>query len=252
MAKKKKSQVTIPPFVKTVFAVFLVIGISVFAVDRTRHILISADFFKVRSVTIDPVLQFINKEDLRGLIGKNIFTVDLKSVERKLGYKYPQASQLKIARRFPDQISVVAKKRVPYAQLSTQSRTVTVDDEGVILSLKKKDDKKLPSIMGARLTDPELVLGLPLRSPDIWMSLKIIKLFSAHEELENYAISEINMENLSKIYFTLTNKLDVIIDGEDLDQDMRVLSVVLSKGKLNLSEIKYIDLRFNEPIIGKK
>ena len=39
---------------------------------------------------------------------------------------------------------------------------------------------------------------------------------------------------------------------DQIVQKIRVLGVVLAQDALNLGDVKYIDLRFKEPIIGKK
>ncbi len=65
-------------------------------------------------------------------------------------------------------------------------------------------------------------------------------------------IKDINIENLSKIQLTLSNQLDVIIDRDKVAQKIRVLGVILAQERLDLKEVKYVDLRFKEPIIGKK
>ena len=84
------------------------------------------------------------------------------------------------------------------------------------------------------------------------MTLKIIKLFKANSGLASYSIRDVNIESLSKIYFTLSNKLDVVIDKDKIAQKIRVLGIVLAQDRLDLKDVKYIDLRFKEPVIGKK
>lgn len=250
MAKKKKLKIS--STVKYIFIGLIVIGIGWISVNRAIYAFSHVDYFKVRSVTIDSSLQFINKRDFKSLMGKNIFTVDLKAVQRKLNYRYPQAARLKVIKRFPNQISVLAKQRIPYAQLQIQDKIVVLDKEAVILSLEEKKDKNLPDIVGTKLNNPRLVLGMPLKSADIWLTLKIIKLFKANSSLDAYLIKGVNIENLSKISFTLSNRLDVIIDRDKIAQKIRVLGIVLAQDRLDLGDVKYIDLRFKEPIIGKK
>jgi len=196
------------------------VGIGYAAGKGAIHLLQKSDYFRIQSVVIDPSLQFINKRDLKSLMGKNIFEVDLKAAQRKLSYKYPQASQLKMMKRFPNRIGVVAKQRHPFAQVQIKDKTVTLDQEGVILSSEEKGDKDLPYIIGTKSGDQKLVRGLPLRGSDIQMALKIAKLFEANDSLSSYAVSEINMENFSKIYFTLSNHLQVIVDRDKIAQKM--------------------------------
>ena len=74
------------------------------------------------------MLQFINKNDLTYLIGRNIFMISLKDVHRRLGYKYPQIAQLKIVKHYPDELLIQAKKRYPLAQAFVRKRIATVDE----------------------------------------------------------------------------------------------------------------------------
>jgi len=250
MAKKKKSE--IPPFVKFGLICLCVIAVSFVIINRTFYAFKHVDYFNIQSVDIDPSLQFINKRDLRGVKGKNIFAVDIKEVQRQLSHKFPQASELKVNRRFPNQISVIAKQRMPFVQIRIQDQFAVLDKEGVILSLQNNIDRDLPDIVGTKLNNPKIILGLPLRGPDLSMALKIIRLFVANDSLEAYRIAKINTDNLSKIYCTLNNGIDFIIDREKMAQKIRVLGIVLAQDHLTLKDIQYVDLRFKEPIVGKK
>lgn len=251
MARKKKSK--IQSFIIKFILISLIVAAASFAVGNgALYVFRHNDYFRIRSVIIDPSLQFINKRDLRSLIGKNIFAIDLKAAQRRLSYKYPQASDLKIAKHFPDQIAIVAKQRIPFAQIQIKDKMVILDGQGIILSLQEKGEKNLFLIIGSKLTDQKLIRGLPFKGIDVRIALRIAKNFQANKSLSSYAIEKINIENLSKIQFMLSNDLDIIIDRSDIAQDIRILGVVLTQDKIGLKQIKYIDLRFKEPIIGKK
>ena len=250
MAKKKKPRA--PRIIKFGLIVCLVGGIGFVLANRSVYLLRNADYFKVRSVIIDPALQFINKRDLKGMVGQNIFQIDSKAVQRRLSRKYPQASHVKITKQFPDQISIEAKERKPFIGVHIQDKKVTLDNQGVILSIDGKKNSDLPAVVGIHLNRPKLIVGLPLMHSKIRLGLRIVKFFEGNKSLSPYSIAQIDMENLSKIYLTLTNDLEVMIDGDNLSQKVRVLGVVLSSGKLNLKTVKYVDLRFKEPVIGKK
>ncbi|MCK5012399.1 MAG: cell division protein FtsQ/DivIB [Candidatus Omnitrophica bacterium] len=251
MARKKNSK-TRPFIIKFILITFLVAGIGFSISCGVIYLFENTKYFKIQSITIDPSLQFINKRDLRNLKGKNIFEIDLKAIQRRLSYKYPQASELKVMKRFPNRIAVVAKQRHPLAQVQIKDRIATLDEEGVVLSSGGQARKDLPLIVGVRGDSRKLVRGLPFKGADIQTALKITNLFQANKSLSSYSIDRINVENLSKIYFTLSNDLEVILDRNNTSQRIKVLGVVLSQGKLDMKHVKYIDLRFKEPIIGKK
>ncbi|MCK5178577.1 MAG: cell division protein FtsQ/DivIB [Candidatus Omnitrophica bacterium] len=251
MARKKKS--TTQPFViKFILITLLVAGIGFGITSGLIYLFRHTEYFRIRSVIIDPSLQFINKRDLRNIVGKNIFEIDIKAIQRRLSYKYPQASELKVMKRFPNRIDVLAKQRFPFAQIRVKAHVATLDDEGVVLSTEGEADKDLPLITGIKADNRKLVRGMPFRGTDIKIALKIANLFRAEKSLSSHSIDTINVENLSKIHFTLSNDLMIILDRNNIERRIKVLGVVLSHGKLDMKQVKYVDLRFKEPIIGKK
>ena len=249
---RKKSTNTARFVIKLVLIIVVSGGTMCFIGSRLVQAFKTAEFFKVQSIVIDPSLQFISKDDLRGLFGKNIFSVELSSVQGQLSRRYPQASHLKLVKRFPNQILIVAKKRLPFAQTKVKGNTVTMDDEGVILSIDGNKAESLPGIIGISPEPTRVIAGLPLDSPHLHTALKVIKLFGEDTSLSNYSIEEVDISNMSKILFMLSNSVQVIIDRENMVHNIKVLGVILSQKEFEVKEAKYIDLRFKEPIIGKK
>ena len=159
---------------------------------------------------------------------------------------------MKVVRRFPNQVHVLAKQRKPYVQTEVQNRTLTLDDYGVILSTTSRQDDKVPFIKGLSDESKRVVLGEKLPGQDIKAALQILQAFDHHRALDAYSVKMIDVTNISKIEFVLSNGLMVLMDKDHISRKVRLLSVVLAKGQLNLDEIKYLDLRFKEPIVGKK
>ena len=252
MKKKAKSQNNNSPFTK-----FILLAISVFVLGLVVYNLAEdaftrSPYFRVKMIVLDPSLQFINKNDLVYLIGKNVFTIDLKEVQRKLGYKYPQIAQLRIVKNYPDQILIQAKKRFALAQVMVRRRIAVVDEQGMVLMFLHDIDSTLPAIKGINDKGIKIELGFPITGQDLVLALKIIKAYEDHKILAAYPIMDIEIENPSKIEMTIINNLKIIIDQEKIEQRMNVLVVLLSQAKLDFEKIKYLDLRFQEPIIGQK
>jgi len=251
MAKKKKSKVR-SFIIKFILITLLVAGVGFGIGIGIIHVFKNSDYFRIQAITIDSSLQFIDKRDLKNLIGKNIFDVDIKAVQRRLSYKYPQASELKVIKHFPGQIAVVAKQRLPFARLQKEEQTIILDEEGVVLSSSGKEQRGLPFIIGANIGNLRIVRGVSFRGTDIRTALEVIRCFQAEKSLSSYSINEINVGNSSKIILALSNDLKIFLDQNKIAQKIRVLGVVLSQDTLNLKDVNYVDLRFKEPIIGKR
>lgn len=251
MPRKTKKLKFSPTALKIIGIVALSLIVGCAVIYGVFYFLMESSYFKIKSVRRDASLSFISERDLDGFINKNIFHVDLDSVSRKLAQKYPEASQLKIIKNYPDQISVEAKRRQPFAQLGGNKMVVIIDERGVVLSTTIKPDGGLPVIMGVS-APTNVALGLPLRSSQIDLALRIIRSFSDENTLRSQSVVKMELDNLSRIVMTLGSGLTIIIDEDDVERRMRVLGVILAHEEIDISKVKYIDLRFREPILGKK
>ncbi len=61
-----------------------------------------------------------------------------------------------------------------------------------------------------------------------------------------------DVDNLSKVSFNIGPMLEIILDKEDSARKLELLVSLISQKKLDFREVKYIDLRFKEPVVGKK
>src|SRR3989338_1009478 len=179
MKKRKNPQTLSSAVVK-----FFVLGLASFFFGLILwkgiiHAVVDSSYFRIKTVVIDPSLQFIHVWDMEKLEGRNIFSVDLKDVQQRLNAKYPQVSDLKVLRKFPDQIYVEAKQRLPFAQINLQNKTITLDEKGVILSTASKQLEQLPLISGVKSGPLKITLGYMLGGQDVQTALKIIKAFQA-------------------------------------------------------------------------
>ncbi|MCA9401703.1 MAG: cell division protein FtsQ/DivIB, partial [Candidatus Omnitrophica bacterium] len=173
-------------------------------------------------------------------------------VHERLKRKYPQIDDLRVVRKFPNQISVLAKERLPFAQTIINDKVLTIDDHGVILSTTSKRDKRLPYIEGLEDKNHLYALGHPLTGTKILVGLSYVRYFVANRQLDNHLIQTINVSNLSQVEMLVDNGLMILLDRDNIERKMKVLGVVLAQKNLDFSQIRYIDLRFKEPIIGKK
>ena len=62
-------------------------------------------------------------------------------------------------------------------------------------------------------------------------------------------MKKIDVDNLKEIDFHLSNGLKIIVDKTDIERKMNTLAMVLSRNRLDTEQVKYIDLRFKDPIL---
>ena len=212
----------------------------------------NSELFRIRSIVVsDPSMQFIKTSRLINLKGHNIFAVHLDSLSRQLQMQYPEIAEIKLLKRFPDQIVVATKKRFPFAQTKIKNKDVTLDAQGIILS-SAVNPEALPVISGIFAQKSEIIPGTQLKSDEARIALEVLRTFRMNKYLSVYKILRIDVTNLSQIEFYLTDSLKVITDQLNISERIQLLSLILSQAKLKLEDVSYIDIRFKEPIIRFK
>lgn len=231
-----------------VFALFAVLVCN----DQTISLLKHSPYFKIKDIWYESSLKSIESSALANLKGKSLFSVDLTEIQKQLQSRYPQYKQLQVLKRFPNQVLVVARQRYPLARLRLAGKTLTLDEKGVILATAGDSDDQLPLIIGVNTVRGKITAGSLLESPDLRAALSIVRISKTDKILSNFRIAKIDVDNLSEINFYLANNLKVIVDQDQLEHQLKMLGLVLSQAKLDQENVKYIDLRFKEPILGKK
>lgn len=226
-------------------------GVFIFS-KHIMQFIQTSDYFTVKEIWYESSLRFMEANEIKGLKGRNIFDVDLSKVEKQIQTRYPQFAQLRVLRRFPNQILVVARERMPFAQAQLNGKTVTLDEKGVILDVDEKLDDRLTFLTGVNPLKKRITPGMLVESLDLQLALSIVKFFRTDKTLAHYRISKIDVGNLSEISFYILQNLKIIVDQEKLQHQLKMLSFVLSQAKIEMETVKYIDLRFKEPILGKK
>jgi cell division septal protein FtsQ len=249
--KSQKNKKEVVKYLKYIVIFGVSGGIAFYTFQKALISMVHADLFKIRDIALAPELAFIRSNHLDRLIGQSIYQVDLDSIAVRLRAQYPEVGDLQVLRKFPHTILIDARPRRPLAYMAISGRDVLLDEEGIALSYNALLHDRLPFILGAKIYG-EAVLGRPLQTRDVRAALEIIQNLQKNHNLKDYRITTINVENLSKIQIRLSNDVDVIIDREKIPQKLNKLAIILSQGQFKAEEISYIDLRFREPVLGKK
>ena len=198
---------------------------------------------------IDRSIQFIDLRSLKDLKGTNIFKVDINKVERQIARQYPYIAQLRVVRQLPDRILILAKKREPLMQIYFKKKYLLLDTEGVALYYTLQPTA-LPQVYGIPLERGWLFLGGVIRGQEMAKTVEILNSFKASSYLRRWHIHAVQAGNLSKIDLLVGENMHVILDQEDTQDKIELLQMLISSNKIDLNKVKYIDLRFKEPVIA--
>lgn len=187
----------------------------------------------------------------RMIIDKNIFDIDLKAIRDYMLGSYQELLELQLTRSFPDSVIAVTALRKPVAQIY-QGRYYPIDRDGIILSgVKDYSEGDLPIISGVR-SELDGQIGSALDSNRVKKALLLLEEINASGILDGHALVEIDLSNIRNAVFFLEEGLEVKIGHEDFASRLDNLKKILHDSKLKTSDIRYIDLRFKEPVIGPR
>lgn len=218
---------------------------------QTSHALLQSRYFRIKTIEIDRALIFMDKRDFESLNGKSIFSVDLGRLQRNLIGKYPQMAQVNITKKFPNTILVLAKKRAPFARVYIQNKTFLIDDQGVVLFGSPENGEEFPLISGIS-SHRRITTGSLLGGERTLVALNVIKEFQGNHTLSSYALKKVVVDNLKEVNCHLSSGLKIIVDKNDIKRRMDTLAFVLARNRLDVDQVKYIDLRFRDPVLGTK
>ena len=255
MAKKKPNPSTSinEDILRAGIAAFLVLAAAGIAWAAMSAYVTGSGLFTVHRVTVAEGLGEINVPELKKLEGKNIFKVDLAGVEARVCAKYPQMAGLKVLRRFPDEILVAGTRRELFASLFFGGRVMTVSRDGFIIGPWGKEDPDLVLVKGvvARTALP----GEKIADPHFDLARQLIDLLRRDDVFGAAPLHSVDVQDAGHIVCVLGRlpvKFDVVIDGNEIEGKIKMLSMIIGRTGIALPEVKYIDLRFKEPVIGKK
>ena len=150
----------------------------------------------------------------------------------------------------PDRILVLAKKREPLMQIYFRKKYLIVDTQGVALyyTLQPAD---LPQVYGIPLERDWLFLGRAIRGQEINKVVDILNMFQGVPVFKPMAHSRrAGGQSLEDRLRLVGENMHVILDQEDTQDKIELLQMLISANKIDLNKVKYIDLRFKEPVIA--
>ena len=242
--KKKKSILKNRFFWLSSFILILISGLS--------YLFIFSDVFRIEEIKIsnlDDSLKLKVEEVIKSEIGKNIFLVNLKEINKEILSQFSEIAELNLKRKFPRTLSIQIERREPVGVWCYQSynKCFFINREGIIfkeiekelieerviiLSLKKEE----AFLLGEEILVPQILELILKIEKDLRENLKIeIEDFTIISERRLNVMTNENWEiyfNLEKDTRLELTKLKALLEKEISPEERR--------------NLEYIDLRFEK------
>ncbi|MDD5561196.1 MAG: cell division protein FtsQ/DivIB [Candidatus Omnitrophica bacterium] len=255
--KKKKFKL---PLAAIFIPVIILLAISLL-LGYIWKVLTTSDFFSVKQVFVRN-----SAESFEYLKGRNMFDLELNNESAKALSHCPDCHRVRFLRILPNYLIVDFVKRQPVALVKFY-KNYAVDQQGVFFNpTGSEEEAALPVIYGleTKIFGPKP--GVKYNRPELDLALNIIKDFKANRALRTFTLKRIDVSSLQSAgLFVLLPKqavdytkripqvewlgFEVRIGEGNIKQKLMILGGLLMQPDKEWVNIKYIDLRFNEPVI---
>lgn len=247
--------------------IFLVIILAL-VIILTSFFVLRSDFFKIKSVDVESdKLTCTDSEKIKSLsnlLGQNLLFVNLTKTKEVIVGKFFCIRDLKISKGFPDKAKLIVSGRKAKAiflvlkpQGATESATIfniatpsakelkdaekfEVDTDGVVFA---KGDQRfdLPKIYyyGENLTLGKRISEALIGAIKILNNLRNIGL--------EYKDGKIK-DGIFLVAFSTDKPIVVFKLGQDVNDQLASLQLILRQAKIEEKEVEFIDLRFDKPV----
>lgn len=244
---------------------FLVLYSALVYLDRTIS---NLPYFKIKDIIVNQG----DAAEFYYLKGHNIFKLDLKKEARYIAEVYPYYEKVRLIRILPDSLFIDFVKRQPIAYIKL-SRYFYIDEKLILWDISDQQagqlqDGGIPVILGmdTKIANPKT--GKTYAFIELRFAVEIIKEINAQQALKGCRISKIDIKNPSSIsFFVVVNSsaplpttkakgflkcddIEVKMSIGDSKEKISILTGLFSQLRNDLCKIKYIDLRFREPVIN--
>ncbi len=184
--------------------------------------------------------------------GENLITLDLVGVQEVIKRKHPEFKEVRVLRVLPNRVEVAVRRRTPIAQVAL-SKYVQIDKDLVILpGSSQVPFRNLTTIEGARSPKLGLLVGVALDDPSTKKAVRLAEAVKRSNILKNHALTKVDVSDSDNILLVVDGDLEIRIGGSHFIERLKILDQTLKTIELDRARIRYIDLRFDDVVVGPR
>lgn len=240
----------------------VVLGAIGMGLVRLKYMFVDSGHFMIKGVDIklydeSGTLRRLSINDIGGeeILGANIFFMDIKALKENIELAHPEFKDIVIRRLLPNKLIVQGNLRKAIAQIRSD-RYYLVDEEGVLLpDVKNFPDPALPIItgIGVNLAKVSMSTFSKFEREKLDKALSLIIEVSAKEALSKQRLKVVDITDPGNLSFSFESaNVEIKIGNSDFPDRLAVLSTLLEQLGEDVGKFKYIDLRFEDPILGPR
>lgn len=234
--------------------VTFILAIAALGISTYKH-LQASDYFFIKSSEIEWLNEPLSKKTYEKLlgtgIGENIFRFDISSAREEMLTAYPELRDIWIVRTFPDRLSLRIDPRVPVAQAGDPNYFL-VDDEGIVLTeTRERIEEGLPVIEGVGWRFFRSI-GTKEDSRNMRNALSLLREIKKTDFIRGHTLMKIDVSDRRNISFFIEDGLEIKIGDSNFKARLDALDGAISSISIDDDRVRYVDLRFDDVVLGTK
>ncbi len=237
------------PYVFSFAAVTLLFGsVVAYALSSPVFQLQEVRILNLGTITPDQAFKFCELKR-----GANMISLDIVVVQQVIKHKHPEFKEVIVRRVLPNRIEVMLKRRTPVVQVAYGPKFIQVDRDLVILPGSGQTPfRNLTVIDGAALPKPGLFVGAVIVDSSARRAIKLAEIIRQTRVLRDHNLSRVDITDPQNISLIVDNDIEIKMGNNHLIERLKILDQTLKTIDLDPSRIKYIDLRFDDVVIGPR
>ena len=185
--------------------------------------------------------------------GESLIHLDLVGVQEVIKRKHPEYKEVRVRRVLPNELEVVLKRRTPVAQVIFSSRYIQVDKDLVLLPGGSAAPFRTLTVVEGLSAPPEgLFVGVVLKNPVMERAIKLADVMRQSGVLRGHALTAVNISDPDNLLLLVDGQIEIRFGGAHYAERFKILEQTLKRVPLDSSKIAYIDLRFDDVVIGPR
>ena len=185
--------------------------------------------------------------------GESLISLDLVAVQEVVKRQHPEYKEARVRRVLPNRIEVLLKRRTPAAQVVFSSRFIQIDRDQVLLpGAPSAPFRNLTVIEGITAPPGRLFVGSALKDQAALNALKLMDAMRQAQTLRGHSLTRINITDPNNFSLWIDGQIEIRFGGAHFMERLKILDQTLKRVPLDASKIGYIDLRFDDVVIGPR
>lgn len=185
--------------------------------------------------------------------------VNLQDIEQHIRRFHPDYQDVKVRRNLPNRIDIFLRRRAAAARVQLD-KLYWIDTTGVILAVSNEPDARSPIITGLTKPKTPVTVGSQVRSELLAVAVRVAAAIDARNLLKSHQLTQIDVSDSRNLILKVDQDIEVRLGSIERrmvhkirEKLERLAAYIETKPEeIDPLKIRYIDLRFDDIVIGPR